>query len=569
MVSWWKNIGLQARFMVIASVGVLTLASCTLAVIDWYEFSSFEEKLRAFSDNELRSLNSLVESAMEQRLADQQNVAIKVFDGWFESRNKEYGGKLWSVWGPKTRAYMTQTAPQHSPKNPLDAIDEEVLRTGQPVGRFAGDTYRYSMPIVQGSTVGARKEVCAACHTGMMNQKDGEVIAVFSSSLSTTEGMAALRRLLALMGGCALAAVLVAIFAVRMIFGRVITQRLAGMTDAMGRLAEGDSAVVIPAQRQNDEIAAMAAALEVFKHHAIDNERLQAQDRAEQAKKEQRQAAIEQHIGAFEQRVQAALGQLGAAATQMRETSLGMSTTAEETTGQAGSVAVAVNRVSGNMQTIASAAEELFSSVTEIGRQVGQSSTISHQAVDEAARTNQTVRGLSEAAQKIGDVVKLITAIAEQTNLLALNATIEAARAGEAGKGFAVVAAEVKSLANQTARATEEITAQVASMQGATSEAVQAIGKITATVGSISEIGAAITAAVEEQDKATREIVRNVQEAAKGADNVASTIEGVSRTAGKTSTVSSEVLAAADNLGAQAEKLRADVGKFLENIRAA
>ena len=221
---WRGNIGLQARFMVIASVGLLTLAIGALAVVDWYEFSSFEEKLKAFSENELRSLNSLVESAMERRLEDQQNVAIKVFNGWFESRNKEYAGKLWSVWGPKTKAYMAGTAPERAPKMPLDAIDEEALRTGRPVGRFVGDTYRYSMPIIQGGTVVARKEVCAACHTALMSENDGEVIAVFSSSLSTTEGMAALHRSLKLIAGGAFAAVLVVMFAIQTILGRVITR---------------------------------------------------------------------------------------------------------------------------------------------------------------------------------------------------------------------------------------------------------------------------------------------------------------------------------------------------------
>ena len=210
--------------MVIASVGLLTLAIGALTVVDWYEFSGFEEKLKAFSENELRSLNSLVESAMERRLGDQQNIAIKVFNGWFESRNKDYPGKLWSVWGPKTKAYMARTAPERAPKMPLDAIDEEVLRTGQPVGRFVGDTYRYSMPIIQGGTVAARKEVCAACHTALMSESDGEVIAVFSSSLSTTEGMAALYRSLALIAGGTFAAVLVVIFAIRIVLGRVITR---------------------------------------------------------------------------------------------------------------------------------------------------------------------------------------------------------------------------------------------------------------------------------------------------------------------------------------------------------
>jgi methyl-accepting chemotaxis protein len=221
------------------------------------------------------------------------------------------------------------------------------------------------------------------------------------------------------------------------------------------------------------------------------------------------------------------------------------------------------------MQTVASAADELLASVTEIGRQVGHSSRIAGQAVDDAGRTNATVQKLSVAAQKIGDVVKLITAIAEQTNLLALNATIEAARAGEAGKGFAVVAAEVKSLASQTAKATDEIATQIAAIQQTTGDAVKAIENISGTITTISEISVAISAAVEEQGAATQEISRSVQEAAKGANEVSSNITGVNKAAAQTSAVSGQVLGSADNLGKQAAALRADVDKFLGDIRVA
>jgi methyl-accepting chemotaxis protein len=569
MSQWWNRLGLQARFMVIASVGVLGLALCTLAAIGWFEFSALETKLRSFSENELRSLNSLVESAMEQRMQDQQNVAIKVFNGWFESRNKEYAGKLWSVWDPKTKAYMARTAPDQAAKLPQDTIDEEALRTGQPIGRFVGDMYRYSLPIVLGTAVGTKKDSCVACHTGAMGQKDGDVLGVFSSSLSTVEDFAALRRLLLLMAGGALIAVLVVVAAIRMIFGRVITRRLACMTAAMRRLAEGDNTVDVPVQKRADEIAEMASAVEIFKQHAIENEQLQAQQNAERANKEKRQAAVEQHIAVFEQVVRSTLDQVASAAAEMRKTSQSMSATAEETNAQATAVAAAVEEVSVNMQTVASAAEQLLSSVAEIGRQVTHSTKIAGQAVEDASRTNATVQRLSEAAQKIGDVVKLITAIAEQTNLLALNATIEAARAGESGKGFAVVAAEVKNLANQTAKATDEIAAQVTSMQHTTGDAVKAIENITGTISTISEIAAAIAAAVEEQGAATQEITRNVQQAAKGANEVSSNITGVNQAAAETSTVSGQVLGSADNLGKQAGVLRADVDKFLANIRAA
>jgi methyl-accepting chemotaxis protein len=567
MARWWKNLRLQARFMMISSLGALGLAVCALAVVGWAESSTLEENLRRLSENELGSLRALVESTMERRLNDPQDVAIQVFDGWFESRNKEYAGKLWSVWTPKMRAYMAKAAPAQAPKLSQDVVDDEVLRTGQSIGRFVGDTYRYSMPIVLGNN--ANSGACGACHTGAMGQNNGEVIAVFSSSLSTVKEVAALRQLLLWMSGGALVAVLLVILAIRTIFGRVITRRLTAMTTAMRGLAEGDHMVEIPVQAGADEIAEMASAVEIFKRNAVKTERLQVEQNAEQARKLQRQAAVEQHIASFEQGVRDTLDQLTSAAAEMRTTSQGMSATSDKTTARTTAVAGVVEEVSGNMQTVAAAAEELLSSVSEIGRQVDHSSKIAGQAVEEAGHTNATVLTLSQAAQKIGDVVKLITSIAEQTNLLALNATIESARAGEAGKGFAVVAAEVKTLANQTAKATEEIGAQVTSMQHATGDAVNAIGNITCTITTISEIAEAIAASVEAQGAATREIARNVQEAANGANAVSSNITGVNEAAHETGIVSGEVLASAEKLGRQAAALRADVDRFLANIRAA
>ena len=288
---------------------------------------------------------------------------------------------------------------------------------------------------------------------------------------------------------------------------------------------------------------------------------------------EQNKAAFDLKLnalaGTFQSKIGPLVDSVGRQATSLKDTATTMAAAAEETSDQAGMVTTAAEQASVNVQTVAAATEELHSSVAEISRQVGHSTQITRAAVEAAHRSNATVQGLSVAAQKIGDVVKLISDIASQTNLLALNATIEAARAGEAGKGFAVVASEVKSLANQTAKATENIAAQVAAMQAATTEAVQSIEGISSTINTISEIATAIASAVEEQGAATQEIARNVQEASRGTDIVSSSIGSVSRAAGNTGASAVLLLTSANDLGVQAETLRTDVGAFLSNIQAA
>jgi methyl-accepting chemotaxis protein len=350
---------------------------------------------------------------------------------------------------------------------------------------------------------------------------------------------------------------------------RSIANPIAGMTSAMIALAGGNKTVQIPGVGRRDEIGDMAGAVQVFKDNMIKADELAAEQRAEQERKEKRQQAIEGFVRTFDQSVSSSLDTLASASTELQSTAQSMSATAEETSRQATAVAAASEQASTNVQTVASAAEELSSSIAEISRQVAESSRIAGQAVEDAGRTNAQVQALAEAAQKIGDVVQLINDIAAQTNLLALNATIEAARAGEAGKGFAVVASEVKSLATQTAKATEDISGQIKAIQGATDDSVKAIEGITGTIARINEIATTIASAVEEQGAATKEIARNVQQASAGTAEVSSNIAGVTQAATDTGSASTQVLGAAGDLSKQGEMLRKEVGEFLANIRAA
>ncbi|GAA0600674.1 HAMP domain-containing methyl-accepting chemotaxis protein [Caenispirillum bisanense] len=351
--------------------------------------------------------------------------------------------------------------------------------------------------------------------------------------------------------------------------GTGLSRPVRAMTDAMTRLADGDLSVDIPARGRSDEIGRMAAAVQVFKDHAEANRRHEAEkEEADRRAEEERRALMQGLADDFESAVGGIVSAVTAASAQMKSTAETMADAAASASRQAEFVSAASEEASSNVQTVAAASEELHASIAEIGRQVAQSSQVAHQAVREAERTDSLVRGLAGAASKIGEVVALITDIAEQTNLLALNATIEAARAGDAGKGFAVVANEVKQLANQTAHATGQIGAQIAEIQSATKDTVDAIQSISRTIGEIDSISSTIAAAVEEQTAATQEIARNVQQAAHGTQEVSNHIAGVTRAAGETGAASGQVLTASEELQEQAARLGREMQNFLVQVRA-
>ena len=366
-----------------------------------------------------------------------------------------------------------------------------------------------------------------------------------------------------------LAVILLVTFGLLILFGGLL-RPIRMMTGTMQALAGGDASVAVPARAYRNEIGAMAAAVQVFKDNLIHARQLESEaTEARLAAEAQRKAGLRQMAEAFERAVGGIIGQVSAAATELQATAQIMTATATQTASQSTTVAAAAEQAASNVNTVAAAAEELGTSVQEIGRQVDGSAKLAQGAVAEAGQTGRLVQELSGAVARIGDVVGLISNIAGQTNLLALNATIESARAGEAGRGFAVVASEVKALAEQTAKATEEIGGQIARIQASTGEAVAAIGSIAVRIQEINGVATSIAAAVEQQGAATQEIVRNVGQAAAGAGEVTSNIAGVADAADETGKAAGQVLDAATALSRQSEHLTAEVGRFLDTVRAA
>src|ERR1700730_7696205 len=378
------------------------------------------------------------------------------------------------------------------------------------------------------------------------------------SNTTTTQEMVA--------GAAVVIGLLIAFFIARGIIGP-----LSGLTSGMKQLAGGNFGVVLPGLDRKDEVGDMAQAVETFKVKAEEKARDEAEAKInqDQIAAKQRRADMIKLADGFESAVGEIIETVSSASTELEASADTLTATAERAQEVTTMVAAASEEASTNVQSVASATEEMTSSVNEISRQVQESARMANEAVDQARKTNDRVGELSKAAARIGDVVELINTIVGQTNLLALNATIKAARAGEAGRGFAVVASEVKALAEQTAKATGEIGQQISGIQAATQESVHAIREISGTIEKLSEISSTIAAAVEEQGAATQEISRNVQQAAQGTQQVSSNITDVQRGASETGSASSQVLSAAKSLSSDSNRLKLEVGKFLNTVRAA
>lgn len=444
--------------------------------------------------------------------------------------------------------------------------------TGRAVGTQLARNAAYEAVLGRGEPYRGEADILGtAFYTGYDPIRDaaGNTIGILYVGVRKDEFFADVERtvqIALLLGFAAVVAIGAAsLFALRRMFAP-----LGGLREAMNALTGNRLDIEIPAVNRGDEIGHMARAVQVFKDNAVrmremERQASQAREHSEAEKRE----AMQSMARSFEDTVGSVIDQVAAAARRVEEVARALASSADHAQQRSSIVDAATAEASTNVQTVASAAEELNASIDEIAQQVATSSARAAEAVAEAERTNDEVRSLSEAAQKIGDVVELINTIAGQTNLLALNATIEAARAGEAGRGFAVVAAEVKTLAEQTARATEEISGQIAAIQVATDGAVGAIAGIGTRIVELSEIAATVAAAVDEQGAATREIARNIQLAASGTREVANNISEVSQAAGETGSSAEQMLQAARDLGQGADRLSAEVGDFLGRLKMA
>jgi methyl-accepting chemotaxis protein len=530
---------------------------------------------------DLEETLKLVDPVVDQLLGVKQSAwAARTYGGSLAVRIESAGtsGKPWSPAdliaaaednGRVVQAWSQVLDAAARPDAPA-AIIAPIARARQPDAVALAERQKDLIKALrEGRTIDVPFSELTKLNTAVLGVGVDVANAALSEMVKAAEAQMSAARLSLFMNGAMLALGLaVAVFGFILVHRRVSAPVLA-LTEAMRRLAERDYGIDLVGADRRDEIGEMTRMVAVFKENMIEGDRLAEEKAAEQARMARRQIAVEGLIRRFESTVTDSLQTLTQASNQLDGTAQSMSTTADQGRAKAAEVANVSERASGNVQMVAAATEQLSASIGEISRQVTESSTIANAAATEAEKTNQQVQALSDAAQRIGDVVALISGIASQTNLLALNATIEAARAGEAGRGFAVVASEVKALASQTAKATEEISAQVAGIQGATRSSVDAIGGISSTIQRVNQIASAIAAAVEQQGAATREIARNVQQASEGTHEVSRHISGVSAATAETGKAAGEVLDSAKALTGLSNDLRRDVDRFIGDLRVA
>ena len=563
----WRNLAIRGKLLVL--FGALFLATCGLGLFGLGQTAKVNDAAADIRNNWLPSTVALGKLAMatEQFRIRTSHLLIGIvsFDASNQERDIAALGEGVTAIDTLRQAYqplVTASTDDERLIGDFDAAWATLKQTNQKLidmdKQFDRDG---AMALFAGANSAAFDRMIGALERDMaFKVAEGRKAAdqgarIYAQARWLTLGALFATALVCLLGGLAIVA--------------GVSRPIGRTTSVVDRLAAGDLAITVTEADRGDEIGVLARALGVFRDKQIAANAAAATHAEEQQAKARRAGALEELVRAFETRAGTLVGVLAAAATEMQATAQGMSMAAAQTTGQASTVANAAAEANSGVQTVAAAAEELAELIQDISCQVAQSSQITAKAVADASRTDTLVRALASNAEKIGDVISLITDIAGQTNLLALNATIEAARAGDAGKGFAVVASEVKSLASQTARATEEIRTRIGQIQGTTSETVAAIGNITAVIEQVNRIATSIAASVEQQGAATAEIARNVQQAASSTREVTTNIAGVSQAVGGTGEAAGQVLTAAGELSRQAEELSGEVRDFVASVRAA
>lgn len=537
---------LGKKLVVVMAVGVALGYATVIAI----QGMSESQRLRRHASAANTEVTALLAAQIGGGIRFKKTDAIEEAHARLVERGEQSVGQLWTLTkdGETVTRFEAKGLKDRLAAPPKDLV-EKALATGQ---LATLGTHDYEI-------------VAAPVHFGAKKETVGVVVVRWSfAALNDEIGANILRQAVTAL---VLAAVLVSMLI--LVTWRMITRPIHATERGMRALAAGDLGIEITSLDRRDEIGNMARAVQVFKTNAADKARLERENEESQRRaEEERKSTLRAIAESFEKSVSGLVDSLAQSATEMRSTAQSMSGTAQQSNQRAGAVAEASERASENVGTVATAAEELSSSIEEITKQVGHSTAMAEEAVAAARAASADVKGLSEAAQKIGEVVELITAIAEKTNLLALNATIEAARAGAAGKGFAVVASEVKTLATQTASATEDISSQVANIQSATTGAVSAITSIATLIDKLNAISAGIADAVGQQGAATHEIARNVQEAANGTRDVSSYIGDVTAASAETGEAAGTVLSEAEGLSKQSVALQTEVDNFLRQIRA-
>jgi methyl-accepting chemotaxis protein len=564
---------LKRQFLMIVGTGLILATICAAALAWWMQTSGIETKLRYLSADEMQSLNALVDSTMLARTSDPTNVAINVFNGWFGARNKDYPGKIWSAWSDPLAALVTRTSPSNVIKRVRDDVDLEAMRTKRPVGRFVGDNYRYSIPVILGATPLSDKQVCYACHS---NQTKGDVIAVFSSSLSAKKDMAARDRnvLLIVLAAAGLSTLM--LLAIRQTFEKVVARPLHSMVDAVSTLASGDTTCAIPHKDRVDELGELAGGLESFRQQLAEAERSKAEQTQvivssigrgldQLAKGDLTHRIANDLTGAFAK----LKDDFNSAVTRLQHTMQRVMSSIHQIARSAAEISTAANNLSqrterqaASLEETAAALEEITATIKKTALNASQASsnvTSAKAAADNGEQIVDTavsaMESISQSSHKITDIIGVIDEIAFQTNLLALNAGVEAARAGDAGRGFAVVASEVRTLAQRSGEAAKEIKALIAASTGHVEAGVQHVGETGHALKRIVEQIAVISGLVLDMAQASEQQSTGVEQV-----NVA--VGQMDQMTQQNAAMVEQSTAASHNLAVETQELAELIGHF-------